>query len=112
MAQKTVIMLEDDIDGGPADETVSFSLDGTSYEIDLNAANAAKLRDSFAGWVGAARKAGRGSAAGTTRRTRARRGGNDRVAEIRAWAKSNGIKVSERGRVSADVVAKWEAANK
>jgi Lsr2 len=111
MAQKTVVMLEDDIDGGPADETVSFSLDGTSYEIDLNSTNAAKLRDSFASWVGAARKAGRG--AGPARRsTRPRRGGNDRVAEIRAWAKSNGIKVSERGRVSADVVATWEAAQK
>lgn len=111
MAQKTVIMLEDDIDGGPADETVSFSLDGTSYEIDLNAANAAKLRDSFAGWVGAARKAGRAGSSGPARRSRSR-GGNDRVAQIRAWAKSNGIKVSERGRVSADVVAQWEAANK
>lgn len=111
MAQKTMIVLEDDINGGPADETVSFSLDGTSYEIDLNAANAAKLRDSFAGWVGAARKAGRTGSTGGARRSRPR-GGNDRVAQIRAWAKSNGVKVSERGRISSDVLAKWEAANK
>lgn len=110
MAQKTVVMLEDDIDGGPADETVSFSLDGTSYEIDLNAANAAKLRDSFASWVGAARKSGRSG--GAARRPARSRGGNERVAQIRAWAKSKGIKVSERGRIAADVVAQWEAANK
>jgi hypothetical protein len=109
MAQKTIVMLEDDLDGGPADETVAFSLDGTAYEIDLTAKNAAKLRDAFAPYVGAARKAGR-SGSGSPRRTR--RGGNDQVAEIRAWAKSKGIKVSERGRVAADVVAQWEAARK
>jgi hypothetical protein len=111
MAQKTLVVLEDDLDGGPADETVSFSLDGTSYEIDLNAKNAAKLRDAFASWVGAARKAGRSTSSSGARR-RSRRGGDDRVAEIRAWARSKGIKVSERGRISGDVVAKWEAAHK
>ena len=109
MAQKTIVTLEDDIDGGPADETVSFSLDGASYEIDLTSKNAAKLRDAFAPYVGAARKAGR-AGAGAARRPR--RGGNEQVAEIRAWAKSKGLKVSERGRVAADVVAKWEAAKK
>ena len=58
MAQRTQIILIDDIDGGDAAETVSFSLDGVSYEIDLSAANATKLRDDFASWVGHARKSG------------------------------------------------------
>jgi hypothetical protein len=111
VAQKTVVILEDDIDGGPAEETVSFSLDGTSYEIDLTARNAARLRDAFAPFVGAARKAGRAGSGSPTRR-RSRRGGDDRVAEIRAWARSNGVKVSERGRISADVIAQWESAKR
>ena len=113
MAQKTIVTLEDDLDGGPADETVTFALDGTTFEIDLNAKNAAKLRDAFAPYVGAARKAGRGTGGTSARRSSSRRrGGNDQVAEIRAWARSKGIKVSERGRVAADVVAQWEAANR
>ena len=58
MAQKVTVLLVDDIDGGSADETVSFSLDGVSYEIDLTAAHAAELRESFATWVGHARKTG------------------------------------------------------
>lgn len=111
MAQKTVVILEDDIDGGPADETVSFSLDGTSYEIDLTSKNAARLRAAFAPFVGAARKAGRTGSSGPSRR-RSRRGGDDRVAEIRAWARSNGIKVSERGRIAGDVLAKWESSQR
>ena len=55
MAQKVEVLLVDDIDGGEADETVSFSIDGTSYEIDLSKKNAAKLRDDYnlPGWNGA-----------------------------------------------------------
>ena len=108
MAQKVQVILVDDIDGGSAVETVAFSLDGSSYEIDLSAKNAAKLRDAFASYVGAARKVG-GRSRG---RASAKRGGNNRTAEIRAWAKSNKVKVSERGRISAEVVAKFEAAQK
>lgn len=64
MAKKVQIILEDDIDGSEAAETVSFALDGTSYEIDLSDANAAKLRDSLALFVGHAQKVSgrRGSA--------------------------------------------------
>ncbi len=61
MAQKVQVLLVDDIDGGTAEETVTFALDGVSYEIDLTAENAAQLRDSFSRWVGHARKAGSGS---------------------------------------------------
>ncbi len=110
MAQKVQVILVDDIDGGAAVETVGFSLDGVSYEIDLSVKNAAKFRDAFAAYVGAARKVGgrSGRRGGTARRA----GATNRTAEIRAWAKSNKVKVSERGRISADVVAKFEAAQK
>jgi len=107
MAQKVLVSLVDDLDGtSPADETVAFALDGQSYEIDLAKANAAKLRDALAVYVGSARKAGR-SARGTARR--APRANDNRVAEIRAWAKAQGLKINQRGRIPADIVAKFDA---
>lgn len=114
MAQKVHVVLVDDLDGGTADETVSFALDGHAYEIDLSAANAAGLREAFATYVGAARRAGSRTGSSTGRRPAATRraaprGG--RAAEIRAWARQEGIAVSERGRISADVVAEYEAAH-
>jgi Lsr2 len=109
MAQKVQVILVDDIDGGPAEETLSFSLDGVSYEIDLSSANAAKLRDNFAPYVGTARRVGGRSSAG---RGRSRRGsGDNRAAQIREWARGNGHQVNERGRVSATIVAAYEAAH-
>jgi len=106
MAQKVQVTLIDDIDGeSTADETVAFALDGSSYEIDLTSANAAKLRDALAVYVGSARKAGRSRAAGGRRA----RGGDSRVAEIRAWAKEQGLAVNERGRIPADIVEKFDA---
>ncbi len=104
MAQKVQVLLVDDIDGGPADETVKFGLDGVSYEIDLSTANAAKLRDSFAQYVGTARRGGRSATSG---RSRAKRGDN-RTAQIREWARAHGHKVNERGRIPRDVVAAYE----
>ena len=100
------IVLVDDIDGSDATETVAFGLDGTSYEIDLNEKNAAKLRDALAGYVGHARKVGGG------RRTRAaaKAAATGATAkEIRDWARSNGFKVPDRGRVSADVREAFDA---
>ena len=118
MARKVQIVLEDDIDGGEADETVTFSLDGVSYEIDLSARNAAALRDAFAPYVGAARRAGRAARTGggtsgggaPRKRTRESKSGRDIVA-IRAWAKEQGLPVNERGRIAADVLAKYDAAH-
>ena len=108
MAQKVQVTLVDDLDGSStAAETVAFALDGTSYEIDLTSANAAKLRDALAPYVGSARKAGRSARAQRARGGRA--GGDNRVAEIRAWAKAEGLKVNERGRIPADIVAKYDA---
>jgi len=116
MAQKVQVVLIDDIDGGDAHETVTFALDGVSYEIDLNEDNAAKLRDAFALWVGNARRvSGRSSSAGSRNgggRTSARRssGGED-TAAIREWAKSHGHQVSERGRISAAVREAYDKAH-
>lgn len=107
MAQKVQVVLVDDIDGGSADETVTFALDGVGYEIDLSTGNAERLREVLAPYVGHARKASRGS---TGRRTG--RGGRPagNSAEIRAWARAQGLEVNERGRVPAGIVAMYEAA--
>ncbi|MBW9204507.1 Lsr2 family protein [Mumia sp. zg.B17] len=112
MAQKIQVILIDDIDGGDADETVSFGLDGVMYEIDLSAKNAQKLRDAFAPYVAEARKSrGRGrSSAGGSRR-RATSAGGSSASQIREWARENGYEVSERGRVSGEVRAAFEAAH-
>jgi hypothetical protein len=109
MAQKVEVLLVDDIDGGEADETVSFSLDGTSYEIDLSKKNAAKLRNSLEPFVANARKARKTTGrAGRGSRTA---GSRERSAEIREWAKNHGIKVNERGRIPANVIEQYEAAH-
>ena len=109
MAQKVQVILVDDIDGGEAQETVSFSLDGVSYELDLSKKNAAKLRDSFAQYVASARRvSGRGRGRGRGRAGATR--GTDTSA-IRQWARDQGLKVSDRGRVPADILAKYEAAH-
>ena len=108
MAQKVQVLLVDDIDGGPAEETVTFGLDGVSYEIDLTTENAAKLRDAIAPWVGHGRKVGGRSSRTTPARSRSSRGD---AQAIRDWAKSHGHKVSERGRISAEVKAAYEAAH-
>jgi len=109
MVQKVQLVLEDDIDGGAADETVNFGLDGVSYEIDLNAEHAAQLRDSLASWVGHARKVKSPAVARTTG-TRRSRSGSD-TAAVREWAKSNGYTVSDRGRIAAEVQEAYAKAN-
>ncbi len=105
MAQRVNIVLVDDIDGSDAVETVAFGLDGTSYEIDLNDKHAAKLRDALASYVGHGRKVSGG------RRTRsaAKAATGTSAKEIRDWARSNGFKVPDRGRIPADVREAFEA---
>jgi len=112
MAQKILTILEDDLDGGKADETVVFSLDGSAYEIDLSSKNAQKLRDAFAPFVSSARKAGARSGPGRGRGGRGGRGsGGPDPAEVRAWAREQGLNVSERGRVSGEILEKYRAAH-
>ena len=108
MAQKVTVALVDDLDGGPADETVRFGLEGADYEIDLSGKNASAFRRQLAPFVEHARKAGRGQArrAGRTAAARQRSG------DIRAWAKDQCITVSERGRILASVMAQYHAATK
>jgi Lsr2 len=105
MAQKVTVTMTDDIDGTKADETVSFRIDGTSYEIDLSKKNAAALRRVFTPYIGHARRAPRGARAGRPARSR------QRSSDVRTWAKSQGIQVSERGRIPASVVSQYEEAN-
>ena len=108
MVQKVQLVLEDDIDGGAADETVNFGLDGVSYEIDLNAEHAAQLRDALSSWVGHARKVK--SPVARTATTRRSRSGSD-TAAVREWAKVNGYTVSDRGRIAAEVQDAYAKAN-
>ena len=112
MAQKVQVILVDDIDGGKADETVKFGLDGVNYQIDVSTKNAKKLREAFAPFVAEARR-GPGRAAGRRRTTKAGRKGRGKsdAAAVRKWAKSNGHKVSDRGRVPAPVMAAYRAAH-
>ena len=106
MAQKVTVALEDDLDGGPADETVRFGVDGTDYEIDLSAKNAQTFRKKLSPFIEHARKAGRGPA----RRTGRTPAGRQRSSEVRAWAKDQGIAVSARGRIPASVIEQYQAA--
>jgi len=109
MAQKVQIILEDDLDGGEATETVAFGLDGTSYEIDLSDANAAKLRDALAVYIGHGRKVS--SRAGRPARRSSSTTNGHSAREIRDWARSNGHDVPDRGRIPADVKAAFDAAH-
>jgi hypothetical protein len=106
MAQKITVALEDDLDGGPADETVRFGIDGADYEIDLNTKNATAFRGQLAPFIQHARRAGRGP----RRRPGRTASSRERSGSIRAWAKGQGIAVSDRGRIPASVVEQYEAA--
>jgi len=110
MAQKVQVLLIDDVDGSTADETVTFALDGVSYEIDLTTERAAELRNTFATWVGHARKVG-GRSAGAARPSSPRRRGSSDAHAIREWAKGQGLDVSERGRISAEVREAYDRAH-
>ncbi|HEY2201162.1 MAG TPA: Lsr2 family protein [Solirubrobacteraceae bacterium] len=108
MAQKVQVLLLDDLDGSEATETVTFGLDGVSYEIDLSSGNAGRIRKELAQYVEHARKAGNAQA----RRRRQRNGaGREQSARIREWAKSRGFKVNERGRIPANIVQEYDAAH-
>jgi hypothetical protein len=107
MAQKTVVLLEDDLDGGTADETVGFSLDGVAYEMDLSTDNATALRAVFGPYTAAARRIG-GRPPGTRSGTRSRTG-RDQLTAIRAWAAQQGIEINKRGRIPAHVVEQYHA---
>jgi hypothetical protein len=112
MAQKVNIVLVDDIDESEATQTVSFAVDGASYEIDLNDAHAQALREALALYVAHARKVGRGGN-GAKRPARGASSTQDGASakEIREWARANGHSVPERGRIPAEVREAYDAAN-
>ena len=120
MAQQVNVKFVDDLDGSDAAGTVSFAIDGRAYEIDLSDDNAARLRESLASFVAAARKSG-GAAPGAGRRAqkmttassglRPQRLDREQTAAIRAWARQNGHEVSDRGRISKTVVDAFQAAH-
>jgi hypothetical protein len=112
MATETFTKLIDDLDGGKAERTVSFSLDGRSFAIDLSKKNIAALEKALAPYIGAAR---RGEP--STRKGRAKKSGsgvrstNSDLSAVRQWARANGYEVSDRGRISAEVQSAFDAAN-
>jgi len=112
MASVTEVRLGDDIDGGEADETVAFDLDGKNYEIDLSENHAAKLREVLAPYAAAARRAGSSPTARGRRATPARPAADrQETAAIREWATANGFAVSTRGRIAAHVREAYENRN-
>ncbi|GAA1252736.1 Lsr2 family protein [Pseudonocardia aurantiaca] len=113
MAQIREIRLIDDLDGDTADETVEFGIDGKNYEIDLSKGNAGKLRDVLASYVAAARRSGGRRRGGSAGNAPARRPSIDREQNqaIRDWARKRGMKVSDRGRIPAEVLDAYHQEN-
>src|SRR5215216_5890330 len=109
MVTKVLTRLLDDTDGSEAAETVQFGLDGGKFEIDLSVDNAAKLRDALAPYIERGRKAAKdeGKRQGKQRRLRAQVIDSHAV---RVWAEANGIKVGTKGRISANVISRYQAA--
>jgi hypothetical protein len=108
MATKTEVVLLDDLDGEPADETVKFALDGTQYEIDLSKYHAEALRENLEDYVRVARRVGRQvKTAVATRRNTDR----SELTAIRAWANENGHTVANRGRIPTAVIEAYRAAH-
>jgi Lsr2 len=103
----------DDLDGGEADETVTFALDGVSYEIDLTSDNADKLRKLLTPYVDSGRKTGGRAGRGRGRGARGAAGGGSAqdTAKIRAWAKEHGYEVNDRGRVPAQIREAYDKAH-
>jgi Lsr2 len=106
--QKLEVQLEDDLTGGPADETVMFGVDGREYQIDLNAKHAATFRKQLAAFVERARLVGRHRPRSTARSAASR----ERSREIRAWAEQQDFEVAEHGRLPAHVIQEYERAHR
>lgn len=107
MAQKVIVALIDDIDGSPAARTITFSIEGTGYEIDLSEGNVKKFLEDLAPYLDVARK----TRPSVRRRPRTPAPGRENNAAIRAWANANGYDLSSRGRIPAAVVEAFEKAH-
>jgi hypothetical protein len=104
--QKLEVQLEDDLTGGPADETVMFGMDGREYQIDLNAKHAATFRKQLAAFVERARLVRRQRPRSASRSAASR--GRSRL--IRAWAERQGLEVAQHGRLPGHVIQEYERA--
>jgi hypothetical protein len=104
--RQTQVTLVDDLDGGRADETVSFRVDGKAYEIDLSTANVIRLRDTLAPYIAVARRAS------SNRRQAARSNGTQtdraRNQAIREWARGQGLKIADRGRIPDEIQVRYD----
>lgn len=106
MAQRTQVLYVDDIDGSQADGTVRFGLDGVDYEIDLNKKHAEQLAKAIRPYLDAARKV-----PSSRRAARGARPARQNQSDVRAWARAQGLTISDRGRIPAEVLAKYESAH-
>ena len=118
MAQQTRVELIDDLDGATADETITFGLDGATYEIDLSQANAADLRKSLADFVDHAKRVGRHKPATKSKQIKAPRPSarttrdeRERTQAIRTWARAAGHTISDRGRIPAHIIDAYTHAH-
>ncbi len=115
MAKRHIVELIDDLDSTPAEETVSFGIDGNYYDIDLSAKNAAALRDALATYVAHSRRGSRSSGPRSTssprRGGRATRSDREQTQAMREWARTNGYKVGEKGRIPANIIEAYNAQN-
>jgi hypothetical protein len=115
MARKVVTTLVDDIDGTPIEdgkgETVPFALDGVNYEIDLSDGNAAKLRTALEDYVDKGRRVGRATSGKAAPRRSSSSGPKEDLGAARLWLREYGPKISERGRISADLLEEYRANN-
>jgi len=105
MASRTIILLEDDVDGSKADETIEFGIDGNTYAIDLSDSNANKLRGALDGYISKARKVS------GKRSTNRKASSAVDLKAVHAWAASNGIELSSRGRLPASVLQQYRSAD-
>jgi hypothetical protein len=106
VAQRTQVLFVDDIDGSKAAGTVRFGIGGTEYEIDLSQAHKDALSAAVGPYVAVARKV-----ASARRPVRGARPARHDQSEVRTWAREQGLKVSDRGRIPADVLAQYESAH-
>ncbi|MFB9907718.1 histone-like nucleoid-structuring protein Lsr2 [Allokutzneria oryzae] len=112
MAQRTIVQLIDDLDNTSSEDIsrIEFSLDGVTYEIDLNESNAATLREHLTPFIEAARRIGGRARSGTGRRGSGEGRSKEETKAIREWAKANGHEVSDRGRIPSTVIEAFQAA--
>jgi Lsr2 len=111
VAKQTTVTLVDDLDGSEADEQIEFAVDGRSYEIDLSAANVARLRDALGPFVSAARRTGGRRSSGGNAPVSRPSTDREQNQAIREWAQAQGMKISERGRIPSNVLEAYHQSH-